>query len=522
MSRIDVSNLTFYYEGSYENIFENVSFQIDTDWKLGFIGRNGRGKTTFLNLLLGKYEYTGSISKSVEFAYFPYEVKDKTRQTIDIVEEIYPQYEFWELCREWSYLKGKEDVWFRPFDTLSHGEQTKVLLVVLFLKENAFLLIDEPTNHLDMETRQLVCDYLKRKKGFILVSHDRTFLDGCIDHVLSINKNNIEVVAGNFSSWWENKQRQDAFEQAENEKLKKDIKRLTAAARQAEKWADKVESTKIGKKSLKYEKSIDTRAYLGEKSRRMQSRRKNLERRREAELEEKSKLLKNVESKEEIRLVQAKHHKNLFIEARDLTLYYGEKEVCSGISFELCQGDCLILEGHNGCGKSSVIKAILQNNAGFPSLNELENSKKSEKLQITGKLEVISGLKISYVSQDTSYLQGRLQDYILREKVDETLFKQFLRKMDFSRGHFEKRMEDFSEGQKKKVLLARSLCDQAHVYIWDEPLNFIDIFSRMQLEDLIRTHRPTMILVEHDRTFTERVGTKVISLQINRKNENKN
>ena len=348
MSRIDVNHLTFYYEGSYENIFENVSFQIDTDWKLGGIGRNGRGKTTFLNLLLGKYEYTGTISKSVEFDYFPYEVQDKTRQTIEIVEEIYPQYEFWELCREWSYLKGTEDVWFRPFDTLSHGEQTKVLLVVLFLKENHFLLIDEPTNHLDMETRQLVCDYLKRKKGFILVSHDRTFLDGCIDHVLSINKNNIEVAAGNFSSWWENKQRQDAFELAENERLKKDIKRLGAAARQAENWADKVESTKIGRKSQKYEKSIDTRAYVGEKSRRMQSRRKNLERRREAELEEKSKLLKNIESQEDIRLVQAKHHKDLLIEAKELALRYGEKEICNGISFALHQGDCLVLEGHNG------------------------------------------------------------------------------------------------------------------------------------------------------------------------------
>ncbi len=522
MSRIDVNHLTFYYEGSYENIFENVSFQIDTDWKLGFIGRNGRGKTTFLNLLLGKYEYTGTISKSVEFDYFPYEVQDKTRQTIEIVEEIYPQYEFWELCREWSYLKGTEDVWFRPFDTLSHGEQTKVLLVVLFLKENRFLLIDEPTNHLDMETRQLVCDYLKRKKGFILVSHDRTFLDGCIDHVLSINKNNIEVAAGNFSGWWENKQRQDAFELAENERLKKDIRRLSAAARQAGGWADKVESTKIGRKSQKYEKSIDTRAYVGEKSRRMQSRRKNLERRREAELEEKSKLLKNIESQEDIRLVQAKHHKELLIEAKELALRYGEKEICNGISFALHQGECLVLEGHNGCGKSSVIKAILQaagsitepeEETAAERITESEGTRDTERiLDTAGKLELASGLKISYVSQDTSFLQGKLQDYIIQEKVDETLFKQFLRKMDFSRGHFEKRMEDFSEGQKKKVLLARSLCEQAHVYIWDEPLNFIDVFSRMQLEDLIVKYRPTMILVEHDHTFVEKVGTKVVRL----------
>ena len=78
MSLINVSNLTFSYEGSYDNIFENVSFQIDTDWKLGFIGRNGRGKTTFLNLLLGKHVYSGNISSVVKFEYFPYDVKDKS------------------------------------------------------------------------------------------------------------------------------------------------------------------------------------------------------------------------------------------------------------------------------------------------------------------------------------------------------------------------------------------------------------------------------------------------------------
>ena len=84
MSLINVSNLTFSYEGSYDNIFENVSFQIDTDWKLGFIGRNGRGKTTFLNLLLGKYAYSGNISSTVKFEYFPYDVEDKSLYTIEV------------------------------------------------------------------------------------------------------------------------------------------------------------------------------------------------------------------------------------------------------------------------------------------------------------------------------------------------------------------------------------------------------------------------------------------------------
>lgn len=507
MSVINVNHVTFYYDGSYETIFEDVSFSVDTDWKLGFVGRNGRGKTTFLKLLMGEFEYRGTISGSMSFEYFPYEVKDKKKQTIEVVEEIAPDYEFWELCREWSYLNGAQDVWFRPFDTLSNGEQTKVLLAVLFLKQNHFLLLDEPTNHLDMETRQAVCAYLKRKSGFILVSHDRSFLDGCIDHVLAINKNNIEVVQGNFTTWWENKCRQDDFERAEHERLKKDVRRLTVSALQAGDWADQVESTKIGKKSIKNGQKIANRDYIGEKSKRMQQRRKNIEQRRGKELEEKSKLLKNIESQDDIRVIPAVHHKKRLVSAKELTLCYGSRTVCSDISFELYAGDCLVLEGVNGCGKSSLIQKIL-----WSAAPEAERDLYREGPKCQGNLETAFGLKISYVSQDTSFLKGSLQDYIVREKINETLFQQFLRKLDFSRSHFEKNMEEFSAGQRKKVLLAKSLCEQAHIYIWDEPLNYIDIFSRMQLEDLIVKCKPTMILAEHDRTFVERVATKVVAL----------
>ena len=94
--------------------------------------------------------------------------------------------------------------------------------------------------------------------------------------------------------------------------------------------------------------------------------------------------------------------------------------------------------------------------------------------------------------------------------IDESLFKAILRKLDFSRIQFEKDIENFSGGQKKKVLIAKSLCEEAHIYIWDEPLNFIDVLSRIQLEDLILKYQPTMIFVEHDKIFSEKIATKVI------------
>ena len=175
MSLISVNNLTFGYDGSFNNIFENVSFNIDTDWKLGLIGRNGKGKTTFLKLLQGKYEYRGTISKSVDVDYFPFEVTNKNRMSIEIVNEIAPNVEDWEIIKELNLLNSDIEILYRNFNLLSGGEQIKILLISLFLKGNNFLLIDEPTNHLDIETRNNLVDYLEKKKGFILVSHDRIF-----------------------------------------------------------------------------------------------------------------------------------------------------------------------------------------------------------------------------------------------------------------------------------------------------------------------------------------------------------
>lgn len=495
MSVIQVTDLTFSYEDSPECIFDHVSFHIDTDWRLGFIGRNGRGKTTFLKLLMGEYEYGGQISLNVPADYFPFPVPMKELDTIDCLYCLEPGMELWRVKKEMARLKLKEDILYRPFASMSRGEQTKMLLALLFSRDNHFLLIDEPTNHLDAPSRQLVGEYLKEKKGFILVSHDRAFLDTCVDHILSINRSNIEIQKGNYSSWDENRKRRDAFEIGENERLKKDIRRLKEASRQAGGWADKAESVKIGRKGVKGQKDRPNRDYIGEKSRRMQQRRKNLEQRQEKDLQEKEKLLKNVEYAEELKLMPLVHHQSRLITARDLSAGYDGKNVFSHISFELCQKDRLAINGGNGCGKSTLIKLILK-----------------EPVEHTGEIVTASGLVVSYVSQDTSYLKGSLSSFIQEQGLEESLVKALLRKLDFSREQFEKEMQTFSEGQKKKVLLAASLCRPAHLYIWDEPLNYIDLYSRIQLEELIAKWQPTMIFVEHDRRFMEKTATKQLQM----------
>ena len=266
MSLISVNNLTFGYEGSINKVFENVSFNIDTDWKLGLIGRNGKGKTTFLKLLLGKYEYRGTISKNIDFDYFPFDVKNKEVMAIEIVNEIAPNVEDWEIIKELNLLNTDSEILYRKFDLLSGGEQIKILLISLFLKGNNFLLIDEPTNHLDNKTRLNLVEYLAKKKGFILVSHDRNFLDKVVDHIISINNTSIDIQKGNFTSWQENKNAQDNFELTQNEKLRKDINRLEIAAKNANDWSNKIEKSKYNHTGSK--EMID-RGFVGHQSAKM-------------------------------------------------------------------------------------------------------------------------------------------------------------------------------------------------------------------------------------------------------------
>ena len=350
MSMIKVEDLTFSYPSSYDLIFDRVSFQIDTDWKLGFVGRNGRGKTTFLNLLSGKYEYRGKITSNVRFDYFPYPITDKERQTADILQEICPDAKEWEIRRELSYLDVEMEVLWRAFETLSNGEQTKVLLAALFLNEGNFLLIDEPTNHLDTAARKKVSEYLNRKKGFILVSHDRRFLDGCVDHILSINRTDIEVQSGNFSSWMENFERRQESELLQNERLKKDIGRLQKSAERSAGWSDRVEASKIG---------AADKGYVGHKSAKMMKRSKTIEKRKQQAIEQKAVLLKNVESVNALKMNPESYHSDMLVSFSEAAVIYEDRVVSRPVSFQVRTGDGVFIEGKNGSGGSSLLKLLV-------------------------------------------------------------------------------------------------------------------------------------------------------------------
>ena len=456
------------------------------------MGRNGRGKTTLLRLLAGELEGRGTISLRQSCLRWPKPVADPDRRTLDILLEGVPPEDEWKIYRELSLLGLSEEILDRPFSTLSGGEQTRALLAALFLDEGAYPMIDEPTNHLDGPGRALVADYLKNlDRGFLLVSHDRAFLDGCVDHILALNPTGPELVRGTFSSWFKDKEDRDRGEAARNEKLRGEIRRLEQAAKRTSGWSDRVEQTKYGSKNSGLRPD---RGFIGHKAAKMMQRAKNIEDRQQRAIEEKSALLKDIERADSLKLTPLAHHSDRLLEGCDLAVAYPGMDA-RPVSFTLRRGERLCLDGGNGAGKTSLLRLVL-----------------GEEVPHAGTLFRASGLKISYVPQRADHLEGNPVAWAEGQGIDLTQFLTILRKLDFSRELFSRNMSEYSAGQQKKVLLAASLCQSAHLYLWDEPLNYIDLFSRMQIEELLLQYRPTLLFVEHDRVFRERIATETIEL----------
>ena len=173
------------------------------------------------------------------------------------------------------------------------------------MKEHSFLLIDEPTNHLDQDSRLKIGEYLKRQKGFLLVSHDRYFIDSCCDHVMAINPQSIDVVNGNFSSWYEDKTKKDEREMMLNKKLKKDIVKMESSKRQKQNWGYQIEKSKKG--------AVD-KGYVGHMAAKMMKRSRAIEKRQQQAIEKKKTLLKDIEEYDDLKIHCLKYFQNQILQ----------------------------------------------------------------------------------------------------------------------------------------------------------------------------------------------------------------
>lgn len=498
MGTIQIKNLSFRYDGMVSNLFNSFNLNIDESWKLGLIGRNGRGKTTFLKLLLGKYAYHGEIQSSVRFNYFPQPIQnpDATVATVLTTISGLSTFEIWRLQLEMDKLGLADELLARRFSTLSPGEQTKALLAAMFTDDTTFQLIDEPTNHLDIAGRQIVAKYLKSKQGFIVVSHDRYFIDQVIDHVLSIDRSKIQLFDGNYATWQREFDRENLTEQHEKAHLQTEIKRLRGNADQVKRWAGQAEGKKSKQsKAYRGQKNANLdKGFLGHKAAKVMKRSKSTLRRTEKAIDDKKSLLKNIDEAVLLTLNYQPPYQNHLLMVSGLQVKRNQRVLNAPVTFDLTRGQRLVLAGPNGLGKTTLIKALLG----------------ERQLIANGSFSLSKTVKISYLTQNFEALTGSLADYAGHYGIVLSKLLNVLKKLGFERSAFTENLADLSMGQKRKVSLARSLCEPANLYIWDEPLNYLDVITRRQVQQLILAVQPTMLIIDHDRAFVKAVATQPV------------
>lgn len=525
MSKIIMNKMSYYYEDFYHPVYENINLAIKTEWKLGLIGRNGRGKTTLLKLLKGELEPTsGNISIPVEMEYFPYNnecgytitrdiIKENVgklksmEDTMDTIimendearfdeysrlQEQYLEMDGYEIesrmLKEMDEMQLDKALLDREFDTLSGGEKTRIMLLTLFLRKKSFVLLDEPTNHLDTEGKEAVVAYLQKKKGFIVVSHDRAFLDQVIDHVISINKKDITIEKGNYSSWKYNKDKKEEFELRTRERLEEEIAQLERSAKCSRTWAD------IGNMQ-RYQFASHGRAN-GVETYMKQAKRS--EARMQDNIEQKKQLLQNYEEVKPLVMNQSNDiEEKCLIRIKELSFKYADhtKQIIKGFNFEVHAGERIWVKGKNGAGKSTLLKIL---SGALPS----------------DAIEYAEGLQMAMVAQEPAWKTGYIKEGF-QDTIGNPVYQRFLELcgyFEFSENFLERPLETYSSGELKKINIARALAENHHIILFDEPLNYMDTYFSEQLEKAILEYEPTIIFVEHDSYFGKAIATKTIQL----------
>lgn len=539
MSRIIISDLCFTYKEYYQPIFNNVNISLDTDWKLGLLGRNGRGKTTLLRLLQGELEPDrGRIIKAVVTELFPYALKTEYKNALDVMKESIgflksmedrmdyllekhsvlnvsgleegtetgiekgeagmDEYqrilsEYMELDgflvesnikREMNLMKLPERLLEQDYELLSGGEKTKLQIISLFLRKNAFVLLDEPTNHLDLEGKQILADYLRNKQGFLVVSHDRSFIDQVVDHILSINKADIAIEKGNYSSWKKNKEMLEEYEFRTRAKLEREVEALEKVSVRTRSWAAVAEKEK--NPFATHNRGNGTRAA------KFMRQAKSAEQNIQDNLKDKKNLLKNYEITPELILKQQETGADCLVFAYDLSFGYTQEPLFEKLSFAIHKGERIWIRGRNGAGKSTLLKII------------------GRKITST-KVQYAGGLVMETAFQEPLWTEGFLRD-LISEGDMKNRFMEICRRLDLRYDILQKPLETFSSGELKKIDIARALSSSNQLLLLDEPLNFMDVYFREQLEKAILTFKPTLLFVEHDELFGNNVATGEILL----------
>jgi len=532
VATIQIDSVGFHHHTPFAQVFESLTLAIDTTWRTGLVGPNGRGKTTLLNLLCGKLSpVEGRVHVPVRPAYFPFAPAQADGSTRSAIRESVASFDAMERRMEALLAVGDEPslaeyaeaiecfetaggysidaaiehefaemgmgaaLLDRRFDALSGGERTRSLIVALFLREDAYPLIDEPTNHLDMDGRTILAEYLAAKDGFLLVSHDRAFLDRCTNHIVSLNRDDVRTNRGNYSQWRAAMDRDEEHERRRDRKLGRQIRVLEQAAKQRRSWSGRRERDKRGSDSRRKGTGKRDTGFEGSRAAAQMKRALAVERRLAQAAEEKRSLLKNVEKRRRLELSIEERSPPVVLTIDNATVSRGGIPVLRGLTLQVRKGERVAVIGPNGCGKTTLFDAVCGN---VPC--------------DAGAVRLHGHARVARAFQQPLWHTGQLRSHLERAEADETRFRNVMAAFGVSGSVFDQPLETFSEGEGKKVDLCRSFVEPSHMLLWDEPLNYIDVASREEVEEVIRRTQPTMLFIEHDARFVGNIATSVVDL----------
>lgn len=518
MIELSVYNVSKYYGAN--KIFENISFDIKTGERVGFIGQNGCGKTTIMKMIMGIEDYQGgdiSIRKGVKVGYLnQIPVFEANATTLDVIELAFEEVyilkkqmkgleakfgqlvgdelnravdRYGRLTEEFETLGGydidtrinkinnglkiSDAMQNMAFDQLSGGEKTRVILAKILLEEPDILLLDEPTNHLDLESIEWLEGFLKEYKGSVLViSHDRYFLDSVVARIIELEFDSAEVYLGNYSYYIVEKERRFIIQYKNYQNQQKKIERMERQIERYRIWGTMRDSDKMFRRAKELEKRLEKIDVLN---------RPVLEKRR-------------------IRLDQNQINRSgkIVLETRDLSKGFDEKILFKDLDIDIRYQDSACIIGKNGCGKSTLLKMII---------GEVEAD--------SGTIRIGSQVKIGYIPQNVVYEdeEQTVLEYFSRfHNITLGEARSQLAKVLFFKDDVNKKIISLSGGEKSRLRLCSLTFDKVNFMILDEPTNHLDIDSREVLEENLCNFEGTLLFVSHDRYFINKVADKMIIL----------
>ena len=445
-------------------IFSDVSFKIMDGEKVGIVGKNGAGKSTLIKIMMGAEEFdAGNISglRAEDIGYA--EQMPQFKKSTLLAEMLSIGVEEFQAKKILFGLGFSEFELTKNPNEFSGGETAKIALAKALLDEPRILILDEPTNHLDIYAIDFLEDFLKNYRYTVItVTHDRHFLQNCVDKIIDMENGKATVYSANYEKFIQLKQERREYELKAYEKQQEEIAKLE----------DFVRRNKVRASTAK----------------RARSRQIKLDRMERLEKPPSNDFVK-------VKLADAAESANRVLILDNINF----KNIIKNFSAEIFKGEKVGLIGRNGIGKSTLLKIIV---------GDLRSD--------SGNIKIGNRVKIGYLSQGHEELNENvtaIDELVNCFNLTLERARAELAKLDLFAQVVEKPIADMSGGEKTRVALAKLILTGANFLILDEPTNHLDLPAREAIEAALREFEGTILIVTHDRYLLDAVTSRVIEFE---------